>query len=43
MDSSQVKAAEVVLRKALPDLQTIAHTGPAGGPLEVSWLPPPAA
>lgn len=36
MTQTQLKAAEILLRKSLPDLTSIAHTGPAGGPVVVT-------
>lgn len=38
MSQTQIKAAEVLLKKALPDLQAVqnTHTGPGGGPVMIS-------
>ena len=33
---TQVKAIEILLRKSVPDLATVTHQGPDGGPLTVS-------
>jgi hypothetical protein len=33
MTASQVRAAEILLKKTLPDTQSIAHTGEDGGPM----------
>lgn len=33
MDASQVKAAQILLGKAIPDLAAIEHSGPDGGPI----------
>lgn len=35
MSNSQVRAAEILLRKCVPDLASIQHTGEDGGPLRV--------
>lgn len=35
MTAQQVKAAEALLKKVAPDLQSVAHTGEDGGPLVV--------
>lgn len=37
MSPTQVRAAEVCLKKALPDLASVAHTGPGGEPLVMTW------
>lgn len=34
-DATRMKAIEILLRKSLPDLQSIEHTGEDGGPLTV--------
>lgn len=34
MTTTQVRAAEILLRKTLPDLQTIAHQGQPNGSIE---------
>ena len=36
MTQTQIKAAQVVLAKILPDLKAMEMTGPDGGPLEQS-------
>lgn len=36
MTNTQVRAAEVLLKKVLPDLGTIQHTGEDGGPINHS-------
>jgi hypothetical protein len=33
MTSQQVRSAEILLRKSLPDLSSIEHAGPGGGPV----------
>lgn len=38
METSQVRAAEILLRKCVPDLSTVAHTGPGGGAVEVHQI-----
>ena len=39
MESTQIKAAEILLKKALPDLQAIQLTGEDDGPVKmaVTW------
>jgi hypothetical protein len=34
MSSAQVVAAKVVIGKSIPDLKTIEHSGPHGGPIK---------
>lgn len=34
MDNSQVNAAKALLNKVIPDLQSVAHTGENGGPVD---------
>ncbi len=34
MSATQIRAAEAVLRKAMPDLSTVALTGEDGGPVQ---------
>lgn len=34
MDREQIKAAEILLKKSLPDMKQIEHTGPDGGPVQ---------
>ena len=34
MSATQIRAAETVLRKAMPDLSTVALTGEDGGPVQ---------
>lgn len=36
MDASQVTAAVRLLNKVVPDLKAIEHSGPNGGPIELS-------
>jgi hypothetical protein len=36
MSATQLRAAEVLLRKRLPDLVATEHSGPGGGPIEVA-------
>lgn len=37
LDSTQIKALEILLRKSVPDLQSVAHTGADGeGPVQVN-------
>lgn len=36
MSASQVRAAEILLRKRLPDLNSTELSGPGGGPIEVA-------
>jgi hypothetical protein len=33
----RLKAIEILLRKSLPDLSSVEHSGPAGGPIEQAW------
>jgi hypothetical protein len=35
VSNTQMKAIEILLRKTLPDLSAIEHTGADGGPIEV--------
>ena len=39
---TQLRAAEILLKKSLPDLASIEHTGEGGGPLRltISWRDP---
>jgi hypothetical protein len=37
MSATQVKAAEILLKKALPDLTNVQVTGAEGGPIIVRW------
>lgn len=43
MSETRIKAAQILLRKALPDLAAIEHSGPDNGPLKVefSWRSKP--
>lgn len=34
---AQMKAAEILLRKTLPDLSSVELTGKDGGPMLISW------
>jgi hypothetical protein len=36
MDPSQVRAAEILLKKTIPDLSNVEMTGEGGGPLSVN-------
>jgi hypothetical protein len=36
LDASQVRAIDILLKKRLPDLQSIEHTGDDGGPIDHS-------
>lgn len=36
MTGTQVRAAEILLRKTVPDLQSIALTGPNGGAVQIT-------
>jgi hypothetical protein len=40
MTSTQVTAAIALLKKCLPDLQAVQHTGNEGGPvkIEIGWI-----
>jgi len=40
MSNSQIKAADILLRKSVPDLARTEHTGQDGGPIKVEapWL-----
>jgi hypothetical protein len=38
MEASQVRAAEVLLKKCLPDLSSTEHTGEGGGPIQQSLM-----
>lgn len=39
MTDSQVRATAILLKKKLPDLQSVAHTGPGGeGPVEYAQV-----
>lgn len=40
LKNSQVKAAETLLKKTLPDLANVTHQGPDGGAIVVKWLDP---
>ncbi len=42
LTASQVRAAEILLRKIVPDLAAITHKGDADQPVvhAVTWLPP---
>jgi hypothetical protein len=35
LSATQLRAIEVLLRKTLPDLSAVQHTGAAGGPIEI--------
>jgi hypothetical protein len=36
VSATQMKAIEILLRKRLPDLQAIEHSGTGGGPIQVN-------
>jgi len=36
ISTNQIKCGEIVLRKSVPDLKAIEHTGGDGGPLQIS-------
>jgi len=36
MTTLQLKAAEIYLRKSMPDLKAIEHSGDGGGPIQVA-------
>lgn len=38
MSATQIKAVEILLRKSVPDLQSMALTGEAGGPLVIQVI-----
>lgn len=38
LSPTQVRAIEVLVRKRLPDLSSIAHSGPDGGPIKVERI-----
>lgn len=40
LSPERLRAIEILLRKALPDLQSVEMTGPAGGPLEFKDVDP---
>ncbi len=35
LTKEQIRCGEVLLKKTMPDLREIEHTGPGGGPLQV--------
>ena len=39
MKMTELRAAEILLKKSLPDLQSISLSGEDGGPLVISWQP----
>lgn len=46
LSPTQVRSAEILLRKSLPDLSSIEHVGADGSPLAIEivrWAPLPAA
>lgn len=43
LESTQVTAALGLLKKTIPDLAATQHTGPDGGPIEVTWLTAPGS
>lgn len=36
LSPTRIKAIEILLKKSLPDLQSVEHTGPDGGPVQSS-------
>lgn len=40
MSSTQIKAADIVLRKVAPDVSSVQHSGEGGGPVlqKIEWL-----
>lgn len=38
MTATQIKAAEILLRKSLPDLTAVALTGENGGPVQIGVI-----
>jgi hypothetical protein len=36
MSATQIKATEILLRKSLPDLQAVEHTGKDGGEIKAA-------
>ena len=43
MTPTQIKAAEILLRKTMPDLQSVSLTGADGhGAVQFSWMQPAA-
>lgn len=39
LSPTQVRAAEILLKKTLPDLSNTEVSGPEGGPVEIRWAP----
>lgn len=39
MSATEVRAAEILIRKRLPDLSATELTGPGGGPVEITSTP----
>ena len=37
LSPSRIKAIEILLRKSLPDLQSVEHTGPDGKAMDLNW------
>lgn len=40
MKANELRAAEILLKKSLPDLQSVSISGDDGGPLVISWQQP---
>lgn len=38
LSPSRIKAIEILLRKSIPDLQSVEMSGPEGGPVEVTRI-----
>lgn len=38
MAATQIRAAEILLKKALPDLSSIQHSGDPDNPLDMKWV-----
>lgn len=38
LSATRIKAIEVLLRKSIPDLQSVEMSGPDGGPVEVTRI-----
>lgn len=37
LEPTQVKAIEILLRKSVPDLSSVQHSGEGGGPMLFRW------
>ena len=38
MSATQVQAANILLKKVMPDLAAVEHSGEGGGPMKVEFL-----